>query len=190
VCADQSMRPCPSPRKPGWDGLCVRGALSASAMIQGRLSVTAPTLEVPVSMVRSQRSFLIIWRRASSNHKPFRGEEGLGPVTGYARYYKIGKVEVDPAVDGERSDDTATTLRAIRQAPGGRRAAAPTGSTAARGTGNTTGGAAGRRARRGKRDNREFTKPHRRREGAAHAYVYVCMHSVGLRLAGCRAHRP
>jgi hypothetical protein len=31
VCADQSTRP--RPRKPGWDGLCVRGALSASAMI-------------------------------------------------------------------------------------------------------------------------------------------------------------
>jgi hypothetical protein len=31
--------------------------------------------------------------------KPFRGEEGLGPVTGYAHYYKIGKL--DPAVDGE-----------------------------------------------------------------------------------------
>jgi hypothetical protein len=31
--------------------------------------------------------------------KPFRGEEGLGPATGYAHYYKIGKV--NPAVDGE-----------------------------------------------------------------------------------------
>jgi hypothetical protein len=31
--------------------------------------------------------------------KPLGGEEGLGPVSGYAHYYIIG--EVDPAVNGE-----------------------------------------------------------------------------------------
>jgi hypothetical protein len=31
--------------------------------------------------------------------KPLRGEEGLGPVTGDAHYYKTG--EVDPAVNSE-----------------------------------------------------------------------------------------
>jgi hypothetical protein len=65
-------------------------------MIQGLLSVTAPTLEVSVSMVRSQRAFDNLEEGVI---KPFRGEDGLGPVTGYAHYYKVGKV--DPAVDGE-----------------------------------------------------------------------------------------
>jgi hypothetical protein len=55
VWAVQSVRP--KPRRPGWEGLWVRGFARACSMIQGREIFSAPMAVISELISRSQRSF-------------------------------------------------------------------------------------------------------------------------------------